>query len=350
MLPKSKLKILTVAGTRPEIIKLANIIPLLNNSFEHCLLYTGQHFSPNMKDIFIDELNIKPDLDLKCNTSDISIIRDTMLPYLNELSPDYVIVYGDTNSSMAAALAAKETESKIIHLEAGVRDFDYMVPEEPLRIKIDEMSDYLFAPSDFCKSVLSYEQIKGVVYNRGNLIVDVCLKLSKTAESLNPRIDIPSDFILLTIHRPENVDDEHNLNLLMKHFQNVKYTIVFPIHPRTRNNLLKYNIQIPSNIITIEPLGYIEFLSLFVRCMLILTDSGGLQEEAITLKKPCITLRHTSARWETILMKANILFPPDRKGNLNDIIDLMLSAKIGKNPYGENVAEKTMATLEEIMK
>ena len=163
-------------------------------------------------------------------------------------------------------------------------------------------------------------------------------------------MDIPSDFILLTMHRPENVDDEYNLKLLMKHFKNVKYTIVFPIHPRTKNNLLKYNIQIPPNIITIEPLGYIEFLSLFMRCKLILTDSGGLQEEAITLKKPCITLRHTSARWETILMNANILFPPDRNDDLNKIIDLMMQVKIGKNPYGENVAEKTMAILKEIIK
>ncbi|HEY0579468.1 MAG TPA: UDP-N-acetylglucosamine 2-epimerase, partial [Candidatus Nitrosocosmicus sp.] len=119
-----KAKIVTVAGTRPDIIKLANIIPLLNKRYEHALVYSGQHYSQNMKDIFIDELNIKPDFDLKCNTSDISILKDTMLPIVKKLEPSYVVVYGDTSSSMAAALVAEEINSKIIHLEAGVRDFD----------------------------------------------------------------------------------------------------------------------------------------------------------------------------------------------------------------------------------
>ncbi len=343
------MKIITVAGTRPEIIKIANIIPLLDKRFEHALVYTGQHFSQNMKDIFIDELNIKPDFDLKCNTSDISIIKDTMLPIVKKLRPDYVVVHGDTSSSMAGALVAEEINSKIIHLEAGVRDFDYNVPEELLRIRIDEMANYLFAPSDLCKSILSYERIRGEVFNEGNLIVDVCKKLSLVAQKVQSKEEIPSNYLLLTIHRPENVDDEANLKLLMKHFQNINYPVVFPIHPRTKNNLIKYNIKIPTNIVLIEPVGYIEFLSLLMRCKLVLTDSGGVQEEAIILKKPCITLRHTSARWETILIKANILFPPDRKDDLNKIIELMLQAKIEKNPYGENVAEKTMAVLEKII-
>ncbi len=297
MSKERKAKIVTVAGTRPDIIKLAHIIPLLNKRYEHALVYSGQHYSQNMKDIFIDELNIKPDFDLKCNTSDISILKDTMLPIVKKLEPSYVVVYGDTSSSMAAALVAEEINSKIIHLEAGVRDFDSNVPEELLRIRIDEMASYLFAPSDLCKTVLSYEQITGEVYNEGNLIVDVCKKLSIAAQKVQNRKDLPTEYLLLTIHRPENVDDENNLKLLMKHFQSIDYNIVFPIHPRTKNNLLKYNIQIPSNIVLIEPAGYIEFLSLLMRCKLVLTDSGGVQEEAILLKKPCITLRHTSARW-----------------------------------------------------
>jgi UDP-N-acetylglucosamine 2-epimerase len=343
-------KIVTVAGTRPDIIKLSPIVPLLNKRFDHALVYTGQHFSENMKDIFIEELNIDPAFDVKCNTSDIPTLKNKLLPIVQNLHPEYVVVYGDTNSSMAAALVAEELNSKIIHLEAGVRDFDYNVPEEPLRIKIDEMSSYLFAPSDLSKSILSYEKIKGEVYNEGNLIVDACKKLSIKAQNIPLKKETPSDFILLTMHRPENVDDENNLKLLMNHFQNVNYNIIFPTHPRTRNTLIKYNIKIPSNILLIEPLGYIEFLSLLMRCKLVLTDSGGIQEESIILKKPCITLRHTSARWETILMKANILFPPDRKDDLNKIIELMLQTRIDKNPYGENVAEKTMAVLENIIR
>ncbi len=346
---KENPEIITIAGTRPELIKLAHIIPLLNKRFEHSFVYTGQHYSPNMKDIFIDELKIQPDYDYKCNTSNIETIKNIMLAPLKELNPRYVIVYGDTSSSMATALIAKEINSKIIHLEAGVRDFDYQVPEEELRIKIDEMANYLFAPSDLCRSILSYEKVTGEVYITGNLIVDVCKKLSNFAYNMPLKNGLPSEFLLLTIHRPENVDNEINLKLIMKHFENIDYPVVFPVHPRTKNNLSKYNISIPSNIITIEPVGYLEFLSLLMRCKLVLTDSGGVQEEAITLKKPCITLRHTSARWETILMKANILFPPDNKDSLNKIINSMLQTKIEKNPYGENVAEKTMKILDKII-
>lgn len=334
------MKLVTIAGTRPEIIKLAYLIPLLNTNFDHKFVYTGQHFSPNMSDIFIDELKVKPDYDLQSNSSDISTMRTKLLPVLKNINPDYVVIYGDTNSSMAAALAANDIKSKIMHVEAGVRDFDMHVPEEPLRIQIDEMSDYLFSPSSFCTTVLSYENISGKVFTTGNLIVDVCKDLSKIAVSTKLPESIPQDFLLLTLHRPENVDNPQNLKLLMNHIASTDYPVVFPVHPRTKKNLSNLNISVPSNITMIDPLGYINFLSIMLKSKLILTDSGGIQEEAITIKKPCITLRHTSARWETILLRSNILFPPDREDNLDKVINMMIGAKIYRNPYGENVAEK----------
>ncbi len=340
---------MTVAGTRPEIIKLADIIPLLRKHFEHIFLYSGQHYSSNMKDIFFDDLGIVPEYDCKCNTSDITTLKDSMLPILQRISPKYVIVYGDTNSSMAAALAAKEIKSNIIHIEAGVRDFDYQVPEEPLRILIDEKSHYLFAPSQFCATVLTYENIKGTVFFKGNLIVDVCRRLSKLTNNFQLRMDIPEHYLLLTIHRPENADNPINLRLLSKHLQGVKYKIVFPVHPRTKQNLIKYNIQLPSNVLPIDAVGYLEFLSLLKNCQLALTDSGGVQEESIILRKPCITLRHTSARWETILLKANILFPPDNQDSLQEIVERMLGTKINCNPYGEDVARNTVDILKEVI-
>jgi len=333
-------KLVTIAGTRPEIIKLAYLIPLLNNNFDHKFVYTGQHFSPNMSDIFIDELKVKPDYDLQSNSSDIPTIKAKMLPTLKEIDPDYVVIYGDTNSSMAGALAAHDINSKIIHVEAGVRDFDMHVPEEPLRIKIDEMSEYLFSPSSFCTTVLSYENVVGKIFTTGNLIVDVCKDLSKIASSKKLSDSIPQEFLLLTLHRPENVDNPQNLKLLMKHISSTKYPVIFPVHPRTKKNLQSFSIDVPSNITMIDPLGYMDFLSVMLKSKLILTDSGGIQEESITIKKPCITLRHTSARWETILLKSNILFPPDREDDLDKVINMMIGAKINKNPYGENVAKK----------
>jgi UDP-N-acetylglucosamine 2-epimerase len=340
------MKLVTIAGTRPEIIKLAYLVPLLNNNFDHKFVYTGQHYSPNMSDIFIDELKVKPDYDLQSNSSDIATIRSKLLPVLKDINPDYVIVYGDTNSSMAAALAADDIKRKIIHVEAGVRDFDLNVPEEPLRIRIDEMADYLFSPSNFCTTVLSYENTKGKIFTTGNLIVDVCQDLSRIAISRKLPDSIPQDYLLLTLHRPENVDNSHNLGLLMNHIASTNHPVVFPVHPRTKKNLQNFNINVPSNITLVDPLGYMDFLSLMSKSKLMLTDSGGIQEESITIKKPCITLRHTSARWETILLKANILFPPDREENLGDVIETMLTTKIHKNPYGENVAQKIL----EIMK
>jgi UDP-N-acetylglucosamine 2-epimerase len=345
----NKAEVVTIAGTRPEIIKLANIIPLLRKHFEHAFVYTGQHYSPNMKDIFFDDLGIDPDYDFKSNTSDINILKDNMVPILKRITPKYVIVYGDTNSSMAAALAAEQIKSKIIHIEAGVRDFDSAVPEEPLRIAIDEMSQYLFAPSQFCATVLTYENISGRVFTTGNLIVDVCRRLSKLAYEIQLTEEIPKEYLLLTIHRPENADNPVNLKLLCKHLQTLNYKIVFPVHPRTRENLVKHNIQLPSNIIPIEAVGYVDFLHLLKNCQLVLTDSGGLQEESIILRKPCITLRHTSARWETILLKANILFPPDRQDSLQNIVEMMLTAKINRNPYGENVAQNTVDILKKLI-
>jgi UDP-N-acetylglucosamine 2-epimerase len=388
---KKNVDFITVAGTRPEIIKLAEIVPLLNKKYNHALLYTGQHFSENMKDIFFDELDMVPDYELKSNTSDIGVLRDNIATTLKELNPRYVIVYGDTNSSMAAALAAEQIKSKLIHIEAGVRDFDLAVPEESIRIYIDSKADFLFSPSDFCSTVLTYEQIKGKVYTTGNLIVDVCERLYNIAmkkygysnpldseqgskksiisvsgpdrnNNINSDRNLPTDqgendvvmelaqknneFLLLTIHRPENSDNPAKLNMLKNHLEKIRYKIIFPVHPRTKQNLNRFNIQLPSNVKTIDAVGYLEFLGLVGKSKLVLTDSGGLQEEAVVLKKPCITLRHTSARWETILLNANVLFPLDRKDSLSDVVERMIRVKIDRNPYGENVAEKVMDVMD----
>jgi len=340
------MKLVTIAGTRPEIIKLAYLVPLLNNNFDHKFVYTGQHFSPNMSDIFIDELKVKPDYDLQSNSSDISTMRTNLLPVLKAINPGYVVICGDTNSSMTAALAAEDIKSKIIHVEAGVRNFDLHVPEEPLRIQIDEMSDYLFSPSSFCTTVLLYENTRGIIFTTGNLIVDVCKDLSRIAISRKLSESIPQEYLLLTLHRPENVDNPHNLRLLVNHIASTNHPVVFPVHPRTKENLQHFNISIPSNITMVDPLGYMDFLSLMSKSKLILTDSGNIQEESITIKKPYITLRHTSARWETILLRSNILFPHDREDNLHEVINMMIGAKIHKNPYGENVAQN----IPEIMK
>jgi UDP-N-acetylglucosamine 2-epimerase len=339
--------IVTVAGTRPELIKLSEFIRLFDSK-DHGLLYTGQHFSPKMKDIFLEQLGIFPDIDLQCGTSDIPFLQERIVRALKKSRPSHIVVYGDTNSSMAASLAAKELGSTLIHIEAGIRDFDLAVPEEGIRIKIDSMSDLLLPPSDFCKTCLMYENPPGRVEVTGNLIVDVCKKLSKVATK-PVGLDLPSNFVLLTMHRPENVDDPVKLDLLRKHLSDVDRTVVFPIHPRTQASMKKHNIILPENVIATDPVGYLDFLFLLKNCKLVLTDSGGVQEEAIVLKKPCITLRHTSARWETILLNANRLFPLDRNDSLNETISDMGSRIITVNPYGQDVALKTYNAIQQFI-
>lgn len=343
-----KAEFVTIAGTRPEIIKLSEFLKLFKDK-NHAFVYTGQHFSENMKDIFFEELEVRPDYDLKCKTSDVNTLKDSLLDSLKMLQPNYVIIYGDTYSSMAGALAAKEVGCKIIHLEAGIRDLDSTVPEENVRIYIDSVSDFLFAPTDLAKTFLSYEGVRNNVFVTGNLIVDVCMKLSALADNNGRKENLPSEYLLLTMHRPENVDDPERLMMLVSHLKDLKYQVVFPVHPRTQKNLEINNIKLPSNVLIMDPAGYLDFLFLLKNCKLVMTDSGGVTEEAAILNKPCVTLRHTTARWETILLKINILFALDRKDSLSDTIDLMLQAKFSSNPYGENVANKTADMIDQLL-
>jgi UDP-N-acetylglucosamine 2-epimerase (non-hydrolysing) len=347
-----KARIVIIAGTRPEIIKLAEFTKKMKKKFgnEFSLLYTGQHFSTNMKDIFFDELGVVPDYDLKCDTSDVAAIENQLLPFLRKIHPEYVIVYGDTYSTMAGALASlKMRNVRLIHLEAGIRDLDMTIPEERVRTYIDSISDYLFPPTELAKTFLAYEGIKNNIFVTGNLIVDVCKKMAKHADKHQIR-GLPSEYLLLTMHRQENVDDPENLERLRMHLSNLRDKVVFPIHPRTRKNLEKYNIRLPDNVIGIDAAGYLEFMYLLKNCKLVMTDSGGVTEEAMILKKPCITLRHSTARWETILLKANTLFPLDRKDSLGSAISEMLQTKIRGNPYGVNVAERTCNQVSRIVK
>src|SRR5215217_2604308 len=328
---KNVVDIVTIAGTRPEIIKLADLVQLLHDRGKHALIYTGQHYSDNMKSIFFDELKIKPDYDLRCDTSDVPTLRENMLRFLREIKPQHILVYGDTNSSLAGSLAAKEVGSTLIHVEAGLRCFDLSVPEERARIQIDSTSDYLFPPTELAKTFLSYEEIEKNVTVTGNLVVDVCRRLAKVADEYGRHYDEPD-----------------RLEMLIKHLSGIDQKIVFPIHPRTKNNLARHGLNLPPNVIATEPAGYLEFLYLLKNCRLVMTDSGGVQEEAIVLRRPCVTLRHVSERWETLLLKANVLFPLYRRDSLSNVVEMMLEAKIERNPYGENVASKMLQLINRI--
>jgi len=346
--------VVTIAGNRPEIIKLSEFVKSSDDGYQNLFVYSGQHYSKNMSDDFFNELGVKTDYNLRCCTSDPYILTKNIKDFLLKVSPKCVILYGDTNTTLSAAMAARMINCKIIHVEAGLRCFDHTLIEERNRIKIDSISDYLFAPTELSKVFLKYENIpEDRITVTGNLIVDVCKKYAEETPSSIVN-GLPKQYLLLTMHRQENVDDPIRLRILADLLSKLDYTIVFPIHPRTKNNLNIHGVNLPSNVVTIDPVGYSQFLYLLNNSSLVMTDSGGVQEEAVVLKKPCITLRSSTERQETLLIGANRLFYPfdKRPGELdsiNSLVQEMLSIKILANPYGEEVTKKMLLSLREIM-
>jgi len=343
--PNRSCDIMIISGTRPEVIKLSELREKINFC-KSVYVYTGQHFSKNMRDIFC--VKLESDIDLALRTSDVELMRKKLVKLILELKPLVLIVYGDTNSTLAGALAGKDTKTKIIHIEAGLRSFDLRMPEERNRIKVDQLSDYLLCPTTLSREFLRFEGIKDHVFVTGNLIVDISKKFSDV--KLQRKFKLDEESILLTLHRSENVDDKKSLKILIEKLNELsEYKIIFPIHPRTKKNLKTSNIKIPKNVTVIDPLGYIEFLSILKQVKLVLTDSGGVQEEAIILNKPCITLRYTTERWETILVGGNRLYPliqNDR--SFAGVVDEMMKVKIKKQPYGENTTRKTVNVIKKI--
>jgi UDP-N-acetylglucosamine 2-epimerase (non-hydrolysing) len=342
--------IVTIAGNRPEIIKMSELVKMLSKSYKNAFVYTGQHFSTNMRDVFFEELGVTFDYDLRSNTSDISILRENIRKLLKRIQPTYVIVYGDTNSTVAGALAAKDCGCELFHIEAGLRCFDQSKPEEINRIQVDAVSDYYLAPTELSKSFLKYEGVpEERIFVTGNLVSDVCRKFYQNIKDNARLSELPTEYVLLTIHRPARVDNQEMLESLSRFLSKVNYKIIFPIHPRTKSSLAKYDIALPDNVMVIDAVGYSEFLSLMKDALIILTDSGGVQEESIILKKPCITLNSTTERQETILLRANRLYHPidgpEQQSSINDIIREMLGVKISINPYGENVTNEAFSVI-----
>lgn len=347
-------KILTVIGTRPEIIKMSRLISLLDEEFDHKFIFTSQHYSMNMVDVFFEEMKIrKPDFLLGVNSSEYEYMIKPLQSQIESIDPDYVLVHGDTNSTLAAAIAAKSCNKKLIHVEAGLRSFDKKMPEEINRILTDHMSDYLFTPTELTKSYLEKEGITKNVFVVGNTIVDVCNHYSENQTNrINPLKKYSLDenkYILLTMHRQENVDNPKILSEIITALTSIKSRIIFPIHPRTKNNLRKYNCILPENVMEIEPLGYLDFLQLEKNASLIITDSGGVQEEAITFNVPCLTIRTSTERLETILNGGNLLVGTNPE-LIRYYIEICLSNLGNKmrtaiNPYGNGKTSETIVKI-----
>lgn len=348
-MPEKK-KIATIFGTRPEIIKMSRLIPMLDKAFEHTFLFTSQHFSRNMAEIFFKELRVRgPDKFLDVRSSDYDALTSAVEKELRKIKPEYVVVYGDTNSTLSSARAAKNIGAKIIHIEAGLRSYDPKMPEERNRFETDHLSDYLFVPTELCRRILTSEGIKKNVFVVGNTIVDACLHYAKKAKKCKEK-----DYILLTAHRQENVDDPSNILKMMKMLEGFP-KVIFPAHPRTEKKIRENKIVLPPNVRMVKAVGYLEFLGMLKGASVVITDSGGVQEEAITLKTPCLTIRAYTERWETIIEGGNFLVglqPDVVKSYVKAIRETELGnrMRMAKNPYGDGkTSQKIMAILKKAL-
>ncbi|GIK83876.1 MAG: UDP-N-acetylglucosamine 2-epimerase (non-hydrolyzing) [Patescibacteria group bacterium] len=306
--------IAVLVGTRPELIKVAPILRRLQQGkTPHIFIHSNQHYSYDMDRIILKDLKLKrPDYNLNVGSATHATQTGKIMEGVEALclkhKPSVILVHGDTNTTLGGALAAKKLHIKVGHIEAGLRSFDYRMPEEINRIIVDRISDFLFAPTETAKQNLLNEGIqKKQITVTGNTVVDALydhIKLSEKSKLLK-KLKIDTDtYILLTAHRAENVDKKASLSKLISLVEHASMRlnkkVLFPIHPRTKSKLLEFNISTSKNISLISPVGYIDMLSLLNNASLIMTDSGGIQEEAYVLKKPLVTLRDSTERPETL--------------------------------------------------
>jgi len=353
-------RICVILGTRPEIIKMSPILRLLKErGADHFTLHTGQHYSHNMDAIFFQQLRLEqPKYNLHVGSGTHGEETGRMLAgierVLMEEKPEIVLVEGDTNTVLAGALAAAKLHIRVSHVEAGLRSFDMEMPEEINRIVAAHVSDLLFAPTKVSETNLLREGIDGTkVWVTGNTIVDaVRQNLELTMKAELPK-DLAMDrYALATLHRQENVDDPERMRGLMDALARVgasfEMPVVYPAHPRAKKRLAEFGIKPGKGVMLTDPLDYLAFLRLEKGATLLLTDSGGVQEEACVLGVPCLTLRDTTARPETVDVGANEVAGTDPETIVALAKEMVRRSRDWKNPYGDGKAAETILNILEI--
>lgn len=339
------MKILTIVGARPQFIKAAVVSRALRAmGVAEVLVHTGQHYDQNMSDVFFSELEIpRPAYHLGIGGGSHGENTGRMIEAIEKVlvseKPDWVLVYGDTDSTLAGAVAAVKLRIPVAHVEAGLRSFNRHMPEEINRVLTDHAASLLFAPTEAAVAHLAREGIAGAsVQLVGDVMYDAALFYGNKAEcasSILTRLSIAAKgFALATIHRAENTDDASRLAAIFSGFACFDGDIVLPLHPRTRSRVTALNIPVPKNVRLIDPVGYLDMVMLEKHASVIATDSGGVQKEAFFYGVPCVTLRDETEWTELVEAGWNRLAPPGRA----DIAEAMKSAKLSRGqciqPYG----------------
>ena len=309
------MKILSVVGARPQFVKCAPVSREVRKVHEEVLVHTGQHYDYGLSEVFFHDLDIPaPDYHLGIGSGSHGVQTGRMLAAIEDVlvkeEPGVVLVYGDTNSTLAGALAAAKMHVPVAHVEAGLRSFDRRMPEEVNRVLTDHCSDILFCPTATAVRNLAAEGITAGVHLTGDVMVDALrenLSLAKE-QSTGPGL---SPYFLATIHRAGNTDDPAALRAILEAFSCLEVPVVFPVHPRTRKKLAEYGIAPAANVRLVEPLPYFDMLALLAGARAVLTDSGGVQKEAYILEVPCVTLRENTEWVETIEDGWNVLVGAD---------------------------------------
>lgn len=354
------IKVVTVIGARPQFVKAAVVSKALTNTgqIEEKIIHTGQHFDANMSDVFFEQMEIpKPHYSLNINSGGHGDMTGTMLieieKVLLEEQPDWLLIYGDTNSTLAGALAASKLHVKVAHVEAGLRSFNMRMPEEVNRILSDRVSSLLLCPTETAKLNLlneGYENIDTCIDVCGDVMYDAALYYSqKESDSyeVNALLDKGTPFVLATIHRAENTDDKIRLESIFSALELIHQDVevVLPLHPRTRNKLAQLGLK--PNITFVEPLGYIEMLKLLRHCELVISDSGGLQKEAFFFDKYCITARDETEWVELVNANVNFLVGANKElllGKYKEVKNLAFPTDVEKF-YGLGDASEKIAQM-----
>jgi UDP-N-acetylglucosamine 2-epimerase (non-hydrolysing) len=334
-------KIVSIVGARPNFIKLKPIHDILANDIHHDIIHTGQHYDYRLSELFFKEFNLpRPDYNLNIGSGSPGYQVGEMIQRIERIivknEYDMVLVYGDTNSTFAGAFAAAKSNLRVAHIEAGLRSFDSRMPEEINRILTDNLSEYLFAPTRTASSNLNSERVRGKIYETGDLSVEIISEAKRMALKSQIKRDLnldPKNYVVFTMHRAENTEFDGSFLNIIKAFKTLsEFTIVFPLHPRTKKILeakkLYQGLEACKNVLIIPPIGYIDFINLVQNASKIITDSGGLQKEAYLLSVPCITIRRNTEWTETLDAGWNVLTDTDT----NKIVDSVKGWNPSNNP------------------
>jgi len=317
-----------VVGARPNFMKISPIIDSIkkfnesnNNKIHYRLIHTGQHYDKSMSDDFFEQLGIpKPDINLNCTGStQTELTANIMVGFEKELiqnRPDIVVVVGDVTSTMSCSIVAKKLQIKVAHVEAGIRSLDREMPEEINRLITDSISDYFFTTTEMASENLIKENIDpSKIFFVGNTMIDCLIKnlpKIKQPKDIDENLIRHKNYFLMTLHRPNNVDNIGKLTEILTHIESStnNYKVIFPVHHRTKLKLLNLGIEF-NNIVTVEPQKYLEFIHLIKNSLGVITDSGGITEETTYLNIPCITIRNSTERPETVTLGTNELIGDD---------------------------------------